>query len=674
MAVKNIFQHYLFDSASDISGVTAVHITQNAVLSDQAVRLEQLTSGLALKNDVLSAGAAIGSLAGDTINVQYDDVTIGLDTNTLEVKDNGINEAQLHSDVDAETFLTTAHSWLNITGGSIQVALEDLDASISDSVLTVAAGSVNLLDITAGEISVTNLLITDVTVDAVSTGITEFVAANYTVGNELQEGDLAVMPAAPAPDRTWVHNGGVAGTIADFTVITDALSAAQVRGYLSGGAALDYNATTGVFDVKYDDDVVGVNGSDELTIKINGIDDTHIDFGTGANQVSAVDLPIADSGANFTSTEVEGALSELADSINAISDTDDQNLEEVLIEGSAASISTGLNITVSISGETSTFSLEENEGVFRYETTGSTVSQFLIDASGVRMEYQDGSSDQMLITFDDSAAVMTDAINSKGLEYADDYSANYTNRSLVDKEYVDSLDTDDQTFNEVLTEGNTTGGLDIVVTSGDVIASAIGDNQIAMDVDGDILISSDGGLKAESWYLVNASELQLGFGDTGSINIDGSSARLRQQPSSGGQSEFSAFNDKAFMGYESTGATIISIELSEDAGTVTDDVNTKGLVYESDYKANFTDNSLITKLYADEVKTSKEYSATGLSLTANVALNINHALASTVIHVMLFDGNGDVPDLQITRIDLNNIELLSNTNLTDIECFVTAHG
>lgn len=40
------------------------------------------------------------------------------------------------------------------------------------------------------------------------------------------------------------------------------------------------------------------------------IKDNHIDWGTGANQVSAVDVPIADAGGYFVSTEVEGALQE----------------------------------------------------------------------------------------------------------------------------------------------------------------------------------------------------------------------------------------------------------------------------------------------------------------------------------------------------------------------------
>ena len=41
------------------------------------------------------------------------------------------------------------------------------------------------------------------------------------------------------------------------------------------------------------------------------------------------------------------------------------------------------------------------------------------------------------ITIDDNKMEVRDGINEKGLEYAADYSANFTDRSLVDKEYVD---------------------------------------------------------------------------------------------------------------------------------------------------------------------------------------------------------------------------------------------
>ncbi|MHA2068514.1 MAG: hypothetical protein ACXABY_29480, partial [Candidatus Thorarchaeota archaeon] len=44
----------------------------------------------------------------------------------------------------------------------------------------------------------------------------------------------------------------------------------------------------------------------------DGIKDQHIDWGTGAGQVSAGDVPIADAGGRITATEIENALQELA--------------------------------------------------------------------------------------------------------------------------------------------------------------------------------------------------------------------------------------------------------------------------------------------------------------------------------------------------------------------------
>jgi len=59
----------------------------------------------------------------------------------------------------------------------------------------------------------------------------------------------------------------------------------------------------------------------------------------------------------------------------------------------------------------------------------------------------------------------------KGIEYFADYSANFTNRSLVDKEYVDNAVAGGGagTLNQVLTNGNSTGGENIDLTIGDKI-------------------------------------------------------------------------------------------------------------------------------------------------------------------------------------------------------------
>ena len=62
---------------------------------------------------------------------------------------------------------------------------------------------------------------------------------------------------------------------------------------------------------------LGLDGDNELIWKVgtvavgnNEIKDSHIDWGTASEQVSAVDMPIADAGGIITATEVEGALQE----------------------------------------------------------------------------------------------------------------------------------------------------------------------------------------------------------------------------------------------------------------------------------------------------------------------------------------------------------------------------
>lgn len=53
--------------------------------------------------------------------------------------------------------------------------------------------------------------------------------------------------------------------------------------------------------------------ADGTAIQANAINDLHIDWGVGVNQVSGVDMPIADAGAHYAVDNVEAALQEIAD-------------------------------------------------------------------------------------------------------------------------------------------------------------------------------------------------------------------------------------------------------------------------------------------------------------------------------------------------------------------------
>ena len=97
------------------------------------------------------------------------------------------------------------------------------------------------------QLKIKSLAITDVQVDSASASLAAWVTANYANGNEVQEGDMIILTGtASARPETYIHNGGNAGTSADFTEITGSdVEASEIRGFLSGGYGISYNSSTG---------------------------------------------------------------------------------------------------------------------------------------------------------------------------------------------------------------------------------------------------------------------------------------------------------------------------------------------------------------------------------------------------------------------------------------------
>ena len=75
-----------------------------------------------------------------------------------------------------------------------------------------------------------------------------WVSSNYTSGDEKQEGDIIILTGVSGRAQTFIHNGGSAGSTADFAEIEGGdVTAAEVRSALSASAGIDYNAATGAF-------------------------------------------------------------------------------------------------------------------------------------------------------------------------------------------------------------------------------------------------------------------------------------------------------------------------------------------------------------------------------------------------------------------------------------------
>lgn len=133
------------------------------------------------------------------------------------------------------------------------------------------------------------------------------------------EGEMAKFGLATDRPSGSTHVKAYYSTDTDILELWDGDSWQEVGG--SGSTYIDISDNTNLAvtaPIVLTDDTVSISlnashleeSGGSLQLITNGIDDTLIDWGTGANQVSAVDLPIADVGSVITATEVEGALQE----------------------------------------------------------------------------------------------------------------------------------------------------------------------------------------------------------------------------------------------------------------------------------------------------------------------------------------------------------------------------
>lgn len=170
---------------------------------------------------------------------------IGLTDTTLPSVGNGY----LRWDAGGNTIVyETSIPSTNITGLAAVATSGDYGDLINK--VSVAPGSANYLSINASnELSVSNLLVTGVTVDDAA-DLTAFIGDFYTAGTEFQEGDLIILST---PSEVWVHNGGTGAPFADhFTSVeVPQLTDAYIRNLLSTavGTPLSYNPTTGEFTI-----------------------------------------------------------------------------------------------------------------------------------------------------------------------------------------------------------------------------------------------------------------------------------------------------------------------------------------------------------------------------------------------------------------------------------------
>lgn len=233
---------------------------------------------------------------GEGIDITYDD-----DLGTLTIK----GEDATTTNKGIASFATAD---FNVTDGAVEVKDTVVKTVTTDSgALTPASHGFSIVGGEGMDVTHVDQTITVKGEDASDSnkGIASFASEDFSVSNgDVDLADTVVKTVStdsgaltPATHGFSILGGeGMDVTHADQTIT------------VAGEDATSANKGIAKFDATHFSVDAG-----NVTIVADGIDDTLIDWGTGANQVNAADLPIVDSGEKFTATDVEAALAELYD-------------------------------------------------------------------------------------------------------------------------------------------------------------------------------------------------------------------------------------------------------------------------------------------------------------------------------------------------------------------------
>jgi hypothetical protein len=346
----------------------------------------------------------------------------------------------------------------------------------------------------------------------------------------------------------------------------------------------------------------------------------------------------------------------------------DANLEQVLINGN-------------VSGSQS---IIMNKGYGIYSAENESTGMTLVDAGDIRITATDGilpfPTDEAFIVIQgngniglegtgaldinfNNVAVAGDSTFA-GIEYVDDYSANYTNRSLVDKEYVDTHGGSGGAtgLGGVLAIGNQTDGTDINLNGGDKIISD--DTQKIIEFqEPRILIQNEystteytytGLLEVKNDVAISQlahirNDLTSGDTITTAVQIDETTATIT--------SNNLTTTNEAFVRADSGSGTVPQAEVRlwtsdffgnvsymifnpgniEVSGSNSDGFG--GIEYGSDYSADYSARSLVDKEYVDGVVSA---GATGLGGVLSIDNETGNNWIDASINYGLRSGGGDV--------------------------------
>ncbi|RNC91558.1 MAG: hypothetical protein ED555_00005, partial [Allomuricauda sp.] len=593
-------------------------------------------SGVSTDDQTVSTDGTAGNLSiedGNSITLNVDDADadptneyntgIGFDGANLTITDGGGNQtidiSGVSTDDQTAAEVTYDNSTSGLTATDVQAAIDEVAAGSTDDQTVSTDGTAGNLSIEDGN-SIT-LNVDDADADPTNeynTGI-GFDGANLTItdGGGNQTIDISGVSTddqtaaevsydnstsgLTATDVQAAIDEVAAGSTDDQTVSTDGTA-----GNLSieDGNSITLNVDDADADPTNEYNTgIGFDGAN-LTITDGGGNQTIDISGVSTDDQTAAEVSVADAGGNFTATDVEGALAELA-----AGSTDDQTLST---DGTAGNISIedgntlALNVNDADADPTNEYNTGSGITAGSLEITdgGGTESVNLIsaDANNDIVAGTDGAL--YLNVASVSIAETNTTLSFDGGTNTLTYTNELGNNPAIDLSSLDDSGTDDQTAAEVSYDNSTSG-----LTATDVQAAI---DEVASGSTDDQTLSTDG----------TAGNISIEDGNTLALNVNDADADPTNEYNTG-------------IGFDGANLTITdgggnqTIDIS---GVSTDD-QTAAEVSVADAGGNFT---------ATDVEGALAELAAGSTDDQNIS---GSGLSGTDLTIGIENGTNEVVDL-----------------------------
>jgi len=572
--------------------------------------------GLSLVDGVLNVNTGLGlTISADTVAIDFGGITgdgltqsggvisVNYTTISSTIAGDGLTSSGSVLDVQVDT------SGLNINGSN-QVALNSTitgDRTFSDSVTINGNLIVNG---TTSVINTENLFVEDniITINATYSGPPiaysgiEINVGDGTYSTLLWEGTTGYWIAGASGSENYVVTQAGNGLTQSFDTLsldfTSVAESLQGNGLSASGGVINIIAGTGI---SVDDNSVSV---DFVSITGDGLTQSG-----GVISLSYSSVASSLQGNGLTANN--GVLD-----VNAGNGLQVSN--DVVVLGGTLSQNTTISggvydLTINNFDGSSTASISISDNLVYIESTNG-ISQGYIDVTDISASIYTGTAGQNnsieLFAYDDSVTdgstnnrmIVTDDANSKGLVYAQDYTANFTTYSLITKGYVDNAIASNNTGVTSITAGagltatGTTGSVTLNIGAGSGIAVnaddvAVDYATVAQVMGGDGLTASGNTLTvgAGAGITVNADDIEIslasgsGLNTTSGLSIDSSAAGDGLSFTSGVFSvntalglTISSDNVGMVWGGTSSGLTFSSNAISANVDGTTIQVNSSG--------------------------------------------------------------------------------------------------